>query len=194
MDGQGCRPRKPTSSVGFLLLTTLWCGTGWVAEVGAAEEDEPVLVGLVTREEVEAVMPDWVLATVAATPDIALADVMADALSAAEVNVFFGTWCADSGRELPRLWRVLDEAGVLDPAEIRYIGVNREMTEPAAYVTGQDLKFVPTFVVSRGGEEVGRIVESSPNGIESDLLALLRGDKAGLITGREDFEATGDGD
>ncbi len=174
--------------MGFLLLTGHWCGTGL-----AAAEDEPILLGLLAREEVEAAMPDWVLAEVEATPDIDTAGVMAAALSGTEVTVYFGTWCSDSGRELSRLWRALDEVGVLNPAEIRYIGVDREMAEPVAYVTGQDLKLVPTFVVSRGGEEVGRIVESSPNGIERDLLALLHGDKTGLITGNEILEAEGDG-
>ena len=138
-------------------------------------------------------MPEWVLAEVEATPDVDAAGVMVAALSGAEVTVFFGTWCSDSGRELPRLWRALDEVGVLNPAEIRYIGVDRDKTEPAAHVKGQDLRLVPTFVVSRGGEEVGRIVESSPNGIENDLLALLRGDKTGLITSSEDLEAEGGG-
>lgn len=188
MDSQGRRPRRPACFVGLLLLTAHWCGIGL-----AAAEDEPILLGLVAREEVEAAMPDWVLAEVEATPDIDAAGVMAAALSGAKVTVFFGTWCSDSGRELSRLWRALDEVGVLSPAEIRYIGVDRELAEPVPFVTGQDLKLVPTFVVSRGGQEIGRIVESSPNGIEKDLLALLQGDKTGLITGSEILEAEGDG-
>jgi len=138
-------------------------------------------------------MPDWILAEVQARPDVGAAGAMVAALSGAEVTVFLGTWCSDSGRELPRLWRALDEVGVLDPPEIRYIGVDRGIKEPAAYVAGKDLKLVPTFVVTRAGLEAGRIVESSPDGIERDLLALLRGERTGVISGSEDLEAERDG-
>jgi hypothetical protein len=50
---------------------------------------------------------------------------------------------------------------------------------------------VPTFIVVRGGREVGRIVESSPNGVESDLLALLTGKAQGVISTRKDLGAGG---
>lgn len=152
-----------------------------------------MILGLVTREEVEAAMPEWVMAGVMATPNIDVAGAMVEALGGAEVTVFFGTWCSDSARELPRLWRALDELGVLSPDEIHYVGVDRDKTEPAEWIAGRDLRLVPTFVVTRGGEEAGRIVESSPNGIESDLLALLRGEATGVITNSEDLESAGQG-
>jgi thiol-disulfide isomerase/thioredoxin len=109
----------------------------------------------------------------------------------AEVTVFLGTWCEDSRREVPRLWRALDEAGGTVPFEVRYVGVDREKKQPAELVTGSDVHYVPTFIVSRGGREVGRIVESSPRGIERDLLALLKGEEKGLVTDREDLKTQG---
>ncbi len=54
-------------------------------------------------------------------------------------------------------------------------------------MTNYEILYVPTFIVSRNGQEVGRIVESSPNGIEKDLLALLTGRSRGLITSRADL-------
>ena len=162
---------------------------GVAAELQANDPDEPMILGLVQRAEIEAEMPEWIAAGVAAEPDLEAAAGLVEALAGAEVTVYFGTWCSDSGRELPRLWRALDEMGVLDPPEIRYIGINRAKTEPAEYVAGQDLQLVPTFVVARGGVETGRIVESSPHGIENDLLALLRGDETGLITDSPDLAA-----
>jgi len=36
---------------------------------------------------------------------------------------------------------------------------------------------------------VGRIVETSPNGIEKDLLALLTGRARGVLTMRDDLAA-----
>ena len=81
------------------------------------------------------------------------------------------------------------ELGVMTPEMIRYIGVNRDKTEPAEWVAGVDLEWVPTILVRRDGKELGRIVESSPNGIERDLLALLVGETEGWITDSPEVEA-----
>lgn len=193
MFGREIRPRRSIALVGLLLLTGQGGAPCFASDVETVEEDEPILLGLLNREEIEAAMPDWVMAEVEANPDTAAAGAMVAALDGAEVTVFFGSWCSDSARELARLWRALDELGALSPDEIRYIGVDRDKSEPAGWVEGRDLRLVPTFVVSRQGEEVGRIVESSPNGIEQDLLALLRGDATGLITNSEDLEPEGEG-
>jgi len=64
--------------------------------------------------------------------------------------------------------------------------VDRAKEAPGDLLSGVELEYVPTFVVSRGGAEVGRIVESSPGGVERDLGDLLRGDQTGIISGRED--------
>lgn len=159
------------------------------AEEGASEE-APLLTGPVAREELEAAMPEWMSAMVSAEIDTAAAAGLAEVEPGAEVLVVLGTWCSDSRREVPRLWRALDEVGGLVPFEIEYLAVDRTKEEPAELLAGLDLRYVPTFVVRRDGEEVGRVVESSPNGIERDLLALLTGEAAGVLTGRED--AAGD--
>ena len=68
------------------------------------------------------------------------------------------------------------------PFEVTYIGVDRDKTEPRDLVEGAGLELVPTFIVTLNGRELGRVVEESPNGIEADLLSLLRGDAEGLIS------------
>jgi hypothetical protein len=100
----------------------------------------------------------------------------------AEVTVFLGTWCGDSRRELARLWRALDETGGTVPFDIRYIAVDEAKAQPADRIAEGRIRFVPTLIVSRGGREVGRIVEHSPNGVEIDLLALLTGKAQGVVT------------
>lgn len=169
-------------------------GSLWSSDVLRAEETEPVLVGPLSREEMEAAVPEWVTAEIEATPDLEAAADLVESLPGADITVFLGTWCSDSGRELPRLWRAFDELGVLDPAEVRYIGVDRDKTEPVEWVRGMDLGWVPTVIVRRDGKELGRIIESSPNGIERDLLALLRGEETGVITGSEEVEAAMQGE
>lgn len=150
---------------------------------GAQNTDgEVVLLGELTRSGIEESIPAWVEEELLAAPDPRASMALGSALEGAEVTVFLGTWCEDSRRELARLWRALDSAGVLDPIGIRYIGVDRELTEPGQRATGRGLERVPTFIVQRQGSELGRIVETSPNGVEIDLVALLRGDVSGVIT------------
>ena len=182
----------------FLLLAALpACGGVPEAAEGppavAATDEAPPLVGTVTRAELEAHRPDWVAALVEAEPDAEAAQALLAVEPGASVTVFLGTWCSDSRRELPRLWRALDDAGVFDegdlPFDLEYVAVGRDKTEPAGRAAAAALEYVPTFVVSRGGEEVGRVVEISPNGIERDLLALLTGEASGTVSAREDLSA-----
>jgi thiol-disulfide isomerase/thioredoxin len=160
----------------------------------AEEKVPPSLLGPVTREEIEAAEPSWVAALIEAAPDFETALALAEVPPGAEVVVYFGTWCSDSRRELPRLWRALDESGGLVPFEIEYVAVDRGEQRPPELKSELDLRYVPTFIVRRGGEEVGRMVEESPGGIEHDLLALLSGEATGTISARDDLggEASGE--
>jgi hypothetical protein len=152
----------------------------------------PVLTGEVTREQIEESVPEWVAEEVSAQPDPAAARALAAAPPGGEVTVYLGTWCSDSKRELPRLWRAIDlmqgETGGAVPFALRYVAVARDKKEPASLTAGADLRYVPTFVVERDGREVGRIVEESPHGIERDLLALLDGSARGVVSARDDLQ------
>jgi len=168
-------------------VMALSCATARGVSVDA-EKTEPELVGSLSRAEIEAAVPDWIGAQIEARPDVDRAVEMAAAGAAeARVTVYLGTWCSDSGRELSRFWRAIDEAGGEVAFELAYVGVNRDMDEPADRLSGLGLQYVPTFVVEIGGAEVGRIVEESPNGIEHDLAALLRGEVTGLVTAKEEL-------
>ena len=145
-----------------------------------------MLVGAVTREEVEAHSPEWVQAEVEAQPDAGLAQALASCEPGAEVTVYLGTWCGDSRREVSRFWKALDQTGGAVPFQVRYVGVDREKKEPAG-VKEDGVLYLPTFIVRRGGHEVGRIVETSPHSVEQDLLALLTGKAQGVLATREDL-------
>lgn len=152
----------------------------------AAAEEEAVLVGPTTREKVETA-PEWVQAEVDAKPDAGAAQGLGTVEPGAEVTVFLGTWCGDSRREVPRFWKALDTEGGAVPFQIHYIGVDHDKKQPADLLKENDVRYLPTFIVRRGGHEVGRIVESSPHGVEQDLLALLTGKASGVLTTRQDL-------
>lgn len=155
------------------------------AEEGA--EEPSVLTGTVSREQVEEDVPDWVGRVVESEIDEGAATALATVEPGASVTIYFGTWCSDSAREVPRFWRALDQVGGLVPFDIEYVAVDRADKRPPELLETVNLLYVPTFIVSRGGKELGRVVETSPNGIESDLLALLSGEASGVLSERDDL-------
>ncbi len=184
------RSRNPRLALGRALGGTILIGV-WTLVMAlpttAQESDESILLGSVTRAEIEAAIPDWVSEAMASEPDLKATDRLLQAIDGAEVVVYLGSWCDDTRRELGRLWWALDSLGVEGPSQVTYVAVDRSLTEPADQVAGVGLIRVPTIVVRRGGVEQGRIVEESPNGIEIDLLGLLGGEVSGTITASEDL-------
>jgi hypothetical protein len=171
------------------ILASSACATARPSGEAGKEEvkkEESVLVGAVTREQVEAHSPEWVQAEVEAQPDAGAAQALASPEPGAEVTVYLGTWCGDSRREVSRFWKALDQTGGAVPFQVRYVGVDREKKEPAR-VKEDGVLYLPTFIVRRGGHEVGRIVETSPHSVEQDLLALLTGKAQGVLATREDL-------
>lgn len=142
-------------------------------------------VGVVDRETVLAAR-GWSEAFATAEPAEEPARALAAVGPGARVEVFLGTWCGDSRREVARFFRALDVAGEV-PFEVELIGVDRSKRTPDGRTEGRDIRFVPTFIVSRDGTELGRIVESAPDGVERDLLSLLDGSRTGTISGRTDL-------
>jgi hypothetical protein len=174
-----------------VLLALLLTATCLTSPAMGAPAEEGLLVGDVTREQIEAAVPEWAAVESESAPDVESARGLAAVERGAEVTIFLGTWCGDSRREVPRLWKALDLAGPAAPFEVHYIAVDHDKKEPGGRVSGNDVRYVPTFIVRRNGQEVGRIVEQSPDGVEKDLLALLTGRAHGLITARTDLGAPG---
>ncbi|HEV2856241.1 MAG TPA: thioredoxin family protein [Thermoanaerobaculia bacterium] len=176
--------------VSALVLTSLACTTASPQGAGRSEakaKEEGVLVGPVTRDQVEGASAEWMQAEVEAQPDAQVAQALASVEPGADVTVYLGTWCSDSRREVPRLWKAIDAAGGTVPFTLHYVGVDHDKKEPAAAIAEGDVHYLPTFIVRRGGKEVGRVIETSPNGIERDLLALLTGKAHGVLATREDL-------
>src|SRR5436190_21093540 len=113
----------------------------------------PIVVGPTSRAEIEAVAPAWREAAARSTFDDAATRELAEVPPGAEIDVYLGTWCSDSRREVSRLFRALEHVGD-PPFTIRWIAVDRDKHAPG--VT-EPLRFVPTFIVRRDGAEVGRI-------------------------------------
>ena len=88
--------------------------------------------------------------------------------------MFFGTWCTDTHRELPRLIKIL-EAVKYPENKIKLIAVNRKKETPDGEDVPYNIKRVPTIIVKKYGREVGRIIEMPETGfLEQDLLNIIK--------------------
>lgn len=99
-------------------------------------------------------------------------------LSNRTVEVFLGTWCGDSRREVPRLIKVLQEAH-FDTSHLTLIFTGNEpdlyKQSPQHEERGRFIHRVPTIIVYNNGKEEGRIVETPVTSLEKDLLAIVSG-------------------
>lgn len=94
-----------------------------------------------------------------------------------KVEAYFGSWCGDSKRELPRFIKVLDETG-FDKNNLRIIATGGSDSlykqSPKGEEKGKGIFRVPVFIVYRNGAEIGRINEFPAETMERDLLTILK--------------------
>jgi len=97
-------------------------------------------------------------------------------LSDYEVIVFLGTWCEDSHRLIPRLYKTLQAANY--PMR-RYSLYGVDRAKAAKYVENKlyKIEWVPTIILFKKNNEVGRIVESAKKSIEEDIADIIKHDK-----------------
>lgn len=148
---------------------------------GAAEDEPPKLLG---RCEVDALREapyvEWFDEAHAAyepNGDV-LRRLRGAALDDVEIELFFGTWCGDSRREVPRWVKLLAEAG-LSSERVALIAVDNDAESikrsPDGEERGREIYRVPTAIVRRDGIELARVVEFPVLSFERDLLAILEG-------------------
>ena len=98
-------------------------------------------------------------------------------LSQTTVKIFFGSWCGDSKREVPRFLKLAKTLGWKDE-QIELIGVdNGDSTlkrSPSGEERGYDIFRVPTFILLQNGREIQRITEYPVASLERDLLSILK--------------------
>jgi cyclophilin family peptidyl-prolyl cis-trans isomerase len=136
----------------------------------------PTEVGLTSPERLVSILPEYRERMVAYQPASEVVEMLASSLRDGDrIDVFLGTWCSDSLREMPRFMKILEQLestyGVRVPA--RYVGVNRGRTQPADLVSGRNIEKVSTFIVLRGDRELGRVVETPQGALEDDLLRIV---------------------
>lgn len=93
------------------------------------------------------------------------------------IEAFFGSWCGDSKRELPRFIKVLDEIK-FDKTNLTIIATGGSDSlykqSPQGEESRKGIFRVPVFIIYRNGKEINRINEFPVETLERDLLAILK--------------------
>lgn len=88
------------------------------------------------------------------------------------VLLFFGTWCHDSEREVPRLLKLLETAG-LNEENLALIALDYRKRDPQGRAAEYGVRYTPTAIFMRDGVEVGRIVERPSLSLREDIKAMF---------------------
>lgn len=104
---------------------------------------------------------------------------LTSSLKGKKIEVFLGSWCGDSKREVPRMLKILESAG-FDTASLHLVFVdyvlNHYKQSPQHEEKRKNIHHVPTFIIyNSNNREMGRIVESPVMSLEKDLSDILAG-------------------
>ena len=105
-------------------------------------------------------------------------DSFQEALPQDEIHfeIFFGAWCPDSQREVPRIVKIFNMTGI-SKDQYDLIAVNRFKDLPEAYRNRADeikLDRVPTLIYYKDGKAVNRFVEFAQIDLLSDLIKIVK--------------------
>ena len=84
-----------------------------------------------------------------------------------------GTWCEDSQREVPGFFKLIDALEANDQVQ-PIVGLNEDKVSHNGSAEQAGVTNVPTFVFSKDGEEINRIVEFPIISLEQDILDILQ--------------------
>jgi thiol-disulfide isomerase/thioredoxin len=100
-------------------------------------------------------------------------------LNELKITVFMGTWCSDSKKQIPRLYKILDQINFNeDSLSVHAVGIvpkEFRKTHNGIAEKGRNIYRVPTIIVTRNKQELGRIVEFPNDTLEQDVLNILLG-------------------
>ena len=139
------------------------------------ENGKPMIVGHLTWEEWQENAGWESYSAPSYMPNLKRANELSEIATDNGVDflIFAGSWCEDTERELPKLYKLITGAGIF-PDKIFLYGVDRQKIEPSGTANYYKIEKVPTLVLEVEGEEIGRIVENPKLSWEEDILNILR--------------------
>jgi len=87
------------------------------------------------------------------------------------IEVYFGTWCHDSEREVPRLLKLLENNKSINT---QLIALDFQKSDPLGKSTVKGIKYTPTIIVYQNDKELGRIIERPKYSLVADINSLIQ--------------------
>jgi hypothetical protein len=135
-----------------------------------------MLYGEITREDLFSEYPEWLDNYRDYHPDGSVVLALSERHPDLKVEIFLGTWCSDSRREVPKFFKIVDESGFIENHQIKLWAVDRDKSLDSGLTERREIVSVSTFIFYRNNFEIGRIIEMPENeNIETDILNIIQG-------------------
>jgi len=86
------------------------------------------------------------------------------------IDIYFGTWCHDSQREVPKLLKALQ---VNTRVTHSLIALDTHKSDPLGLAKSAAVQYTPTFIIYINKREVGRVIERPQKDLISDINDML---------------------
>ncbi|MFA5832883.1 MAG: thioredoxin family protein [Bacteroidota bacterium] len=158
------------------LIEAIICGCGSESYTFEMEPSgTKVIKGVLHRNDLEEdSLFTWFKANYQSyTPDAAAIKEIEPLVKDVHFFLVLGTWCGDSKREVPKMFKVFDAMDI-SKKKIELFGVDRSKRSQDGTTDKYNVQRIPTLLVFRGEQEIGRIVENPRDSQEKDLLRILQ--------------------
>ncbi len=133
-----------------------------------------MLYGEISPESLFMEFPLWQDNYDAYTPNPETVANLANFKEDLKVEIFLGTWCEDSRREVPAFLKIADVSGFVSPENIHLWAVDRQKHLENGLAESREIELVATFIFLKNDNEIGRIIEMPDNELlETDILQIL---------------------
>jgi thiol-disulfide isomerase/thioredoxin len=158
----------------FVVLVFMFCNLSFTS-CGSDSSETEDLVGKFTWTEWQkkAGWKDYSASDY--TPNAIVTDSLKKIIHFDEISfvIFASNWChQDCEPQVPRIMKLLKEIGY-EQNNIVIYGLNRTKKEPAIPISQYKILYVPTLVIIKNGEEIGKIVESPAESWEKNILEIV---------------------
>ncbi|MFK7832799.1 MAG: hypothetical protein AB8B52_05965 [Winogradskyella sp.] len=109
-------------------------------------------------------------------PNSKITNAISSELKNYSITLFMGTWCGDSKKEVPRLYKVLEACNFsMDQLTVVAVSAKPDMYKqsPQHEEKGLNIHRVPTVIFYKNGKETNRIVEHPITTFEEDIQNII---------------------
>ena len=135
------------------------------SEVTTDGSGNKIIKGFISKSELasDAVFPWFAENAKGYTPEPGAVAAFNGAKDSIYILAFGGTWCGDTKALLPKFYSLTTAAGFSDD-RVTLLGVDRSKKTINHLAEAFNVTRVPTFIVLKNGQEIGRVVEYGKTG------------------------------